>query len=84
MSRRWQKTGERPSCGQTRLLREQHNSPDPPDQERYSFAALQHNFPEAAVQNGLAGLNLNRLFATTATNVSQANEAEIARLLKYI
>ena len=62
-------------AGQSRLMHLQHNSPDPPDQERDNFAALRQDFPEAAVRNGLKGSNPNRPFAAGVFDVSVAGRS---------
>ncbi|WP_417733797.1 hypothetical protein, partial [Roseovarius sp.] len=55
-------------------MRLQHNSPDPPNQEGDSFAALRQDSPEAAVRNGLKGRNPNRSFAAGVFDVSVADK----------
>ena len=55
-------------------MRVQHNSPDPPDQEHDSFAALRQDFTKTAVRNGLKGRNPNWPFAVGVFNVSVSVE----------
>jgi hypothetical protein len=55
-------------------MRVQHNSPDPPDPERKSFAALPQGFPKAVVELGQIGANRNRTFAAPLSNVSVAGQ----------
>ena len=61
--------------GLSRLMHMQHNSPDPPLQERDNFAARRQRFSAAAVRNGPKDRNPNRPFAAGVFGVSVANFA---------
>ncbi|MGA9432819.1 MAG: hypothetical protein WBV62_01130, partial [Roseobacter sp.] len=55
--------------GQTRLMRMQHVLPLPFGQSSDNVAALQHDFPKAAVHSGLKERNPIRTFAAPASDV---------------